>query len=701
MNSDNTLKSSTKPRSRRWVRGAVAIVVGAALGVVIYAGGLLVAVPLVAERALARYANAVPGRSAGVEAVRVNPFSLEVTLTGAQAQDAGTAFSFVAPRLLLNFSSRSLAERRLVFDTVLIERPELQLEVPTELTALRERLAGLRIARLEIRDGEMQLGDGMGERQLALHSVAMVGSALDGRRPGGDAVDAGRYTLHAGFGAGGELGLDGVLAGGLSGTSGQVTLSGLVLEALGPWLGPQLSSLAARGTLDLTAEYALSATPTVLEIIDGGAEFRDLELKPAEGFVVHTPRLDALVSAIVTRSDSGLDARGRIELTGASFELSDRYFAPTSTFALADVSGVVSTETGPAQMNLAGRLVDGGPTMLNLRPPGTADAGRTVTLELAAIPLALLAPYAEHTVARGLTAGRTDIGVYYTQHGERIDGRAQIAARGVEFAASEGANDAGDVELAAALLEDASGLIEIELPLAASASTRAIGAAVADALDARVAALADAPFAALAPIAGRDAERLHAIAFEPGGAGLTAAALDTLESLALTLRARPRLGLRVLGGFDAGMDRDALAKQQIELHVLLATAGPSPQARPAPVDFASPRARDVLDEFAAERLPAARRAEIAARFACEGALIELCRSAYYAAVFDALVANESIANSTLTRLGRFRAQAVATALAELGIATDRVEVGNGTPLLLPSAVGLPVEVRVARPDAQQ
>jgi hypothetical protein len=117
--------------------------------------------------------------------------------------------------------------------------------------------------------------------------------------------------------------------------------------------------------------------------------------------------------------------------------------------------------------------------------------------------------------------------------------------------------------------------------------------------------------------------------------------------------------------------------QQIELHVLLDTAGP--QARSAPIDFESPRAQDILDEFAGERLSASQRTSIAARFDFDrdGDVEPAWRAVYYRALAEALAANETIADTALMRLGRFRAQSIANALTELGIPAERVEIGRG------------------------
>lgn len=192
-----------------------------------------------------------------------------------------------------------------------------------------------------------------------------------------------------------------------------------------------------------------------------------------------------------------------------------------------------------------------------------------------------------------------------------------------------------------------------------------------------------------------------AVRFEPGAAALTPAATETLSELAEVLALRPRLGVAVPARIDTQLDRDALARQQVELHVTLATARTAFRARPQPVDFTSARAQDVLDEFAAERLPADELAAIAAQHERDGP--PEARAPYYRAVFAAVVDRERIERGALERIGRFRAQSIADALTGLGVPTDSVEVGEDV-TAESSDIGqvtVPVELRLRVHSPQQ
>jgi hypothetical protein len=225
-----------------------------------------------------------------------------------------------------------------------------------------------------------------------------------------------------------------------------------------------------------------------------------------------------------------------------------------------------------------------------------------------------------------------------------------------------------------------------------------VAEALGAALRARLAEVTGAPFEALASLSGRDAAGLRAVEFEPGTAQPSAAGTETLKALAAALSERPGLALYAAGGFDPNADHRALAAQEIDLHVALATAGATLNVEPGPVDFSSPRDQDVLDEFAGQRLSAEQRATIASETDVteDGKPAAKHSTAYYEAIFDALVANTKIDQSALARLGRYRARSIADSLAKLGIAAARVETGGGDGVLRsdPDGVAVPLELEV-------
>jgi hypothetical protein len=152
------------------------------------------------------------------------------------------------------------------------------------------------------------------------------------------------------------------------------------------------------------------------------------------------------------------------------------------------------------------------------------------------------------------------------------------------------------------------------------------------------------------------------LAFLPGSAEIDDDTRAKLVALKRALALRPRLELTVYPSLDEYADREALARQQIRLHVNLASSAGLPgQPAPQSLDYQDPVVRDVLDEFAENRLSPSQRDALARRSPAAD-------ESYYRAVFDALVDNELVATPALVRLARYRAQAV---IEQLAVAEDR------------------------------
>jgi hypothetical protein len=169
---------------------------------------------------------------------------------------------------------------------------------------------------------------------------------------------------------------------------------------------------------------------------------------------------------------------------------------------------------------------------------------------------------------------------------------------------------------------------------------------------------------------GDSGERLERLEFAAGSADADAALEAALDRFAEALAARPRLAVVLPAAFHPVHDRHALAARQVELHVALATAEAAFRARPAALDFASARVREVLEEFAGERFGPDWLASVRASFEGEE------ETAYGRALFELLAASEPIADAALQRLAHFRGRALSQGLVTRGIAPVRIAVGE-------------------------
>ena len=684
---------------RRLRRPRTVFALAGALVLAVVLGGIaaIYAVPWTIDRSLAAYANAAPGRVATRESIQFDPLTLSVEIRGLELGDAASGSRFSAERVAIDLAARSFFELRAVASAVTVDEPRLTLASVSGLPALGRKtrpalLEAAHIDRLEVADGSFLAAAG-GEQPIELTGIALTLRDIDGRS-GNEAP----FRLAATTPAGAGMEAEGSLSPALDAASGSLRLEAFGLEAIASRLGGTLGSLDMRGQLDLNArlDAARLLTDPVVELTDATIEVTALSLTPAPGIGVGTASAVASGATVVFRPAAATIGIA-LALEAGELTVIDLGAAPRRRFDVVGASLEATADTGGAEtvLALAGTIEDAGAASLVVRTP--RESAREVSISAAGIPAATLSPYAVDALGRGLADGTYDLDLDYTVEGPLVVGRLELTAGGLSFAtpavpASGGEFAADDslLELAAALLENRDGRLAVAAAFAAAAGT--MRESVATALNARLDAIAARPLAALAPLFGA-AGGVGSIPFAAGETEIGDAAAASIARLATALEARPRLGLRVHGA-TADADRDALAKQQIELHVQLATAGPALEARPQPVNFDSVRARDVLNEFAGERLPAPRLGALAARFGCESTQSTSCVRDYYESVFDALVENEAIAPTTLNRLGRFRAQSVVDALTALGIDAARLEVAPARTVDAVSArVGLPLEFR--------
>lgn len=368
----------------------------------------------------------------------------------------------------------------------------------------------------------------------------------------------------------------------------------------------------------------------------------------------------------------------KLELIDGSLRFTDRALSPAIKLDADGVAGTVTRRrsAGAESMTvkLEGRFGESGAGEI------VAEWGRpqrriatTFNLALQRIELATLSPYFAQIAGRAIPAGSGDMTLNY-ERGEastRIDGRIQVDRLQLGNEVATETDRRLPLQLAVALLNDNEDHIDISI----QASKRSVDAdpagIVSDSLTDYVRDLAAAPFDVLADVVGRGDEELGELTFGPGSAEITSSTAEKISLLARALSQRPLLTLRAKPSYDETVDRDAIAAQQVRLHVQLATSqlttsgGSFGRSTPTSVDFDDPKVRAILDEFSGERLPESRRSAIAARFDSKDA-------AYYQALYEALIANEVVSQTALRRLARFRARSIVDTLAENGVNEERL-----------------------------
>ena len=370
---------------------------------------------------------------------------------------------------------------------------------------------------------------------------------------------------------------------------------------------------------------------------------------------------------------------GAMQVSAGQIGFTDHTESPALRLDATNIVGHMTPtrESGGASMALEfkGNLSESaGVNVTGRWPLSDRRAATTLDLSMRRFELSQLSPYFVQAVGRDVTAGVADVTLHYERRDSTVQIDNQIAVGGLRLGDRAVTDDdtALPSDLALALVTDDADRIDISIPVLQSDVTatadliRIVGDSVTD----YIRDLAAMPFDVLADLVGRPDEELDHFSFSPGSAEITPTTTNKITLLARALDQRPLLGVRACPAYDPVADRDAIAAQQVRLHIALAiSAGPRELATHGLPDFDDPKVRAVLDEFAGARLAESQRLAIANRHPDQDA-------DYYRIVYDVLVANEPVSETTLRRLARFRATSVVNALADNGIDKQRLLIAD-------------------------
>ncbi len=366
-----------------------------------------------------------------------------------------------------------------------------------------------------------------------------------------------------------------------------------------------------------------------------------------------------------------------VEVFDGTLQIKDDAVTPGVELELRDITAAALRKPGrgaaPTEINIEARIGAAGTVSLDARLGQAAGQHPDwFTLTTRNLELPPLSPYFRRAFGRDIMAGVGAATLQQERHDGtlRFDNHVSIVGLILGDPTRDTGGDEPPLDVALALATDAEDRTELVVQGSTNDSSAiTIVSVFADSLAAHLDNLDARAFGVLAALVGNPDAVLDEIAFLPGSAEMAPAATDTLALLALALRERPLVGLRVRPTYDPEADRDAMAAEQIRLHIALATSkGTRERGDTRDPDFDDPRVRDVLDEFADTRLPAARRRAIRGNTSDETRM--------YRDIYLALVDNERISETVLRRLARFRARSVIDALERAGIDRQRFRIDD-------------------------
>ena len=372
---------------------------------------------------------------------------------------------------------------------------------------------------------------------------------------------------------------------------------------------------------------------------------------------------------------------GTFELVNGRATFVDRSISPPAVLDIARATAkIVNLSSDPKVRSTADlRLQVAGASPIQIKGtlnPLQASAYTDLAVTSQGVDLTPLDPYVGKYLGYQLRKGKLDLDLRYEVKSRKLTSTNVIRVNQFTLGESTHSPDAVHVpvRLALALLQDADGVILIDVPVEGNLDDpefrlgKLIGHAILNVL----AKVATSPFRALAALAGAGNRELSVLEFAPGSPELGPEARDRVTALARSLAKRPALGLEVQGSADE--DRDGLALRRASLERSLRSAGSGQQA---PASDEAPLSADerasllrtaYAAAFPAPPTPTGGEESAAAPPPTEPSLQEMEAR---------LLASEQIGADALASLAEERAERARDALIEAGVDQERLFLTQG------------------------
>lgn len=379
---------------------------------------------------------------------------------------------------------------------------------------------------------------------------------------------------------------------------------------------------------------------------------------------------------------------GNISMQNGSLDFSDLSLPLPFATRIGELGGTISTidsrSAEPANVRLEGQVDDYGLARisggLNLMDPVRAT---DIRMEFRNLLMSNLSPYSVQFAGREIAEGKLDLNLVYRIDKGLMQGENDIVISDLVLGDKVEHPGAASLPLglAVALLKDANGVIDIELPVEGDVNDPQfrIGGVVWQAFVGLVTKIVSAPFRLLGNLIGAETEDLGRFQFLAGRADLTPPEMEKIALLQKALRERPELAIEVSGGFVAAVDVPALQYQRLR-GAVLERIGDGIPLEGEEIRLLDARLRSALEALFAERFPetpldslkAAHTAPPAEDAEAEAVLDQL---AYAADLRDRLLASEPIGQAELEELANARAQGIREAfLANGEFTADRITI---------------------------
>ncbi len=398
---------------------------------------------------------------------------------------------------------------------------------------------------------------------------------------------------------------------------------------------------------------------------------------------------------------------GKVLVSGGDVDFTDLSLPLPFAARILDLKGEFTTidtrSTAPSRIGLEGRVDEFGLARVNGQVRVNAPTEQAdVTVIFRNIEMPALSPYTVKFAGRRIARGKINLDLRYQLEERHMVGSNRIVIDDLELGEKVPSSDAADLPLglAVALLKDANGRIDIDMPVTGSLDDPefGVGTVLWKAFVNLVTKLVTSPFRLLGGLIGEESDDLGRIEFSPGRSDLLPPEQEKLLRVAEALGKRPELGIGIPAVADPKVDAAALqaAKMVAAVDARMAAAG-----KPATGRGLEKRTRAVVEALFIESFPAEPLQEIATRFvvpppddpAEKPRLDEL---AYLDELRARIAAAQVISEADLATLGTARAAAIMADLtAEGRVAPERVRTGPRKDVEARDGEWIPVELGVA------
>lgn len=365
---------------------------------------------------------------------------------------------------------------------------------------------------------------------------------------------------------------------------------------------------------------------------------------------------------------------GKITLQGGNVRFSDNFVKPNYTANLKQiggrVTGMTSESASVAGLELRGSYDNVAPLNVNAKiNPLAAKPYLDLQADIKGIELTSLSSYSGKYAGYMIEKGKLSLFVKYKIENDQLEAENRVFLDQLTLGDPVESPDATKlpVTLAVSLLKNRRGEIDLNLPISGSLNDPqfSIGGLVIKVIANLFIKAVTSPFALIGSMFGHG-EELSNVEFDYGRAAITPAAQKRLGNLAKALNDRPALRLEIEGRIDIEQDREGLKSARMERKVR------AMKREGLTRDGVEGDQGEAITVSAEEYPALLERAYRAEKFPKPRNMVGMVKSLPVEEMEKLMLANSTVDDDDLRRLGERRARAVRDWLVAHDVPADRV-----------------------------